>query len=510
MFDFRYQEDIEKCYDSLKIEPLYYDEYNEIYIKNNDELIDLSPCIGIYQEAEFFENYNIDKYIEFLRQFYAKSEKYDEILKEKSLEKKILFLVSEDTCQMRYRTQVNVPFISNESRMKINERLSGVFAKDEKVQVQGEIPFYDEDGNKIFTAKGIADVVKEDTVYELKFVSELKHSYFLQCACYMIALNLNKGVLFNTKNNKAYRITIPDIDNFLNLVTNTITKGHLKKYYSLDLQSRCNTRVLKFALVDIETNFNNEVMSIGIVIADAESFHEIEAKYYIITPEYKLGGVFSNALYIKGRKPDIVGSRKQIFANIENILQKHNVKSIFAYNASFDFKHLPELADYNWYDIMKVAAYKQYNSKITEDMECYSTGRLKRDYGVDNIMRMLTGNQSYCETHNALFDALDELSIIRLIGRKYSNYGCALYNAKSSFNELNLKLNLCDPDTKNNIDRPESITEKVSEITNENIAYEDADRQVKSTDNESNRQSFSKKKNNIMSFFKRFFNIITK
>lgn len=124
MFDFKYKEDIEKCYSLLEITPLDYNDHNEIRIKSNDELIDLSPCIGIYQEAEFFSNYNIDKEIELRKELDGnrKKEKYDKILSEKSIEKKILFLVSEETKQKRYRTQVNLPFVPEESRLKLIDR----------------------------------------------------------------------------------------------------------------------------------------------------------------------------------------------------------------------------------------------------------------------------------------------------------------------------------------------------------------------------------------------------
>ena len=237
----------------------------------------------------------------------------------------------------------------------------------------------------------------------------------------MIALNLPVGILINTRNNTAYRITIPNRNIFLDSVVNAVTKGRIKKYISK--RSDMN----KFAVIDTETNFDNEVMSIGVVIADKENFLPVETKYCILYPEYKRRGMYSYALKMHDKEPDIVDSRQKIIQDINYLLQKHGVNSIFAYNAKFDYKILPELSLYNWYDIMKVAAYKQHNSKITDDMECCSTGRLKRDYGVEGVMRLLTGNRSYYETHNALCDAIDELNIIKLIGIKYEKYSSAIY-----------------------------------------------------------------------------------
>ena len=71
---------------------------------------------------------------------------------------------------------------------------------------------------------------------------------------------------------------------------------------------------------------------------------------------------------------------------------------------------------------MRLAAYRQYNPRIPAWADCCSTGRLKRDYGVESMLRLLSGTRAYRETHNALFDALDELEIMRLLGHRVENY----------------------------------------------------------------------------------------
>ena len=55
MFDFKYKEDVEKCFSLLKIQKLKPKDNSLINIKSTDGLIDLSPCIGIYQEAVFLK-----------------------------------------------------------------------------------------------------------------------------------------------------------------------------------------------------------------------------------------------------------------------------------------------------------------------------------------------------------------------------------------------------------------------------------------------------------------------
>lgn len=179
------------------------------------------------------------------------------------------------------------------------------------------------------------------------------------------------------------------------------------------------------AVIDTETTWNDDVMSIGIVIADAVSFTPIDKKYYIITPECEAGGMYSNRMHYQDIKVDLQSSRENVICHLIEALQSYNVKCLFAYNARFDHRHLPELHHFKWFDIMKLAAYKQYNSKIPKKSECYGTGRLKRNYGVEPIMRILSGDEWYSESHNALYDALDELVIMRLLNHRVDQYSHA-------------------------------------------------------------------------------------
>lgn len=227
MFAFKYKEDVEHCFSLLKTKKINTGNNEVISIKNTDCLIDLSPCIGKYQEAVFFENYDMESELKFRKEMHR-----DRIMKGKlkdTLDKHILNLTAFDTRQERYNNQVKTPFVSEEQSELIKERLRTVFTGKEEVQNPCEFSFLDDYGNRIY-AKGRADVVKDDTVYELKFVSELNHDHFLQCACYIVALNLEKGILWNTRNNDMYEITVPDKKKFLDAVVNTITKGVVTEY----------------------------------------------------------------------------------------------------------------------------------------------------------------------------------------------------------------------------------------------------------------------------------------
>ncbi|MDR1271856.1 MAG: hypothetical protein LBK04_02525 [Clostridiales Family XIII bacterium] len=181
----------------------------------------------------------------------------------------------------------------------------------------------------------------------------------------------------------------------------------------------------RFAVIDTETTWGDAVMSIGAVIADSETFGLIDKKYYILTPFKDHGGMYDYALYAGGIKPDLECPREDAMNELIRFLATHDIDTIFAYNATFDFRHLPELRHLDWRDIMKLAAYRQHNQKIPSHSECYGTGRLKRGYGVENVYRMLSEDYEYCELHNALIDAIDELEIMRLLGLGLDRYASA-------------------------------------------------------------------------------------
>lgn len=185
-----------------------------------------------------------------------------------------------------------------------------------------------------------------------------------------------------------------------------------------------------FAVIDTETNWCNEVMSVGVAIADCETFKLVDAGYYILIPECLIGGMYSAVLQINGNPPATECNREEAMRDLRKLFEENYVQFVFAYNAQFDYSHLGELSDFKWYDIIKVAAYRQYNSKIPEYAECCKTGRLKRNYGVQPMMRMLADDYGYFETHNALYDALDELKIMQLLNLPFDTYNCAIINSK--------------------------------------------------------------------------------
>ena len=179
-------------------------------------------------------------------------------------------------------------------------------------------------------------------------------------------------------------------------------------------------------VIDTETTWTDDLMSIGAVIADGNDYSIIDSRYYLVDPSYRMGGMYAGVLHMPGTPGEIVNVRSEVMADMRKWLKDRSVEAIFAYNAVFDRKHLPELGDYVWHDIMRIAAYRQYNARIPETALCCKSGRLKSNYGVESIYRLLSGDRWYSEKHNGWFDAVDELKIMELMGLPLEMYEHAI------------------------------------------------------------------------------------
>lgn len=257
MFDFKYKEDVEACFKHLKTREINVPDKHEISIKGHDSLIDLSPCIGIYQEASFFKGYDIDQAIE-----YASSTHPDrpriKIPEDATIDDKILILTAYETTLNRYCTQVKTPFVTEEQCTELHTRLKTVFSPRELVQQ--DICIFFPSGSKMCQINGRLDVLKDNVVWELKYTTDLGHEDYLQCAIYMIAMQLEKGMLWNTRKNTMFEITIPDRQALMDAVVGTITKGVVNKYIDVgDLLTPFS--VVKNSLQDVQSKQNTAVYS---------------------------------------------------------------------------------------------------------------------------------------------------------------------------------------------------------------------------------------------------------
>lgn len=467
MFDFKYQEDIEDCYKMLKLTKLDIQDDNIIDVKNTDCLIDISPCIGIYQEAFFFKDYNIDYAIKFQRTINRETAEMPLYL---SLEEKILYLTYLQTKQRRYREQVNIPFVKDAESKSIRKRLEEEFDGNEPSQTNCQIVFSNNGKLPLFKAVGLIDVIKNNIIYELKFVEALQHAHFLQCACYMVATGIKQGVLWNVKNNEKYKIEVPNSNAFLQQVLYTITKHRFGTEQSVDVvekrktidigkktkvgapkitptvsskqmslfnnkveptsnfhdialenhKNNCTFIDENFAVIDVETNFEDKVVSIGVIISDGY-FNIIDGEYYLVKEEMNKPCMYSGALHIPHDYDTSITKYEKAVLSINSLLTSKNISRVFAYNAHFDKKHLPEMSSYKWYDIVKVAAYAQHNPYLPTNIDVHSSGRMKKGYKCEDMYRILSKKYKK-ELHNAVIDAEDELNIMKMLGYNIDYY----------------------------------------------------------------------------------------
>lgn len=243
MFDFKYIEDVEKAFGLLDTKCLRAGG-SVIDAPTSSGYIDLSFCIGIYQEMAYFKNSSIDKAIE------SVLARLDDVGREDygnwDLSRKILYLARLETGQVRYMNQVPLPLVPLDVKNKIVDRLSLEYADDAQVQRPCTITFSSFAGRTLFSADGLIDVWHTDgdgrqVSVELKFVSELSHVHFLQCACYVAATGAPYGVLWNVRDDAMWEIRIPDRWAFMDAVACAVTKGDVKRYNG-NLMAKLGTR----------------------------------------------------------------------------------------------------------------------------------------------------------------------------------------------------------------------------------------------------------------------------
>ncbi|MEG3825642.1 hypothetical protein MOV3098_00130 [Mesomycoplasma ovipneumoniae] len=181
------------------------------------------------------------------------------------------------------------------------------------------------------------------------------------------------------------------------------------------------TNVNKYiAVIDVETNYDSEIFSVGVVIADSANFQWFDKKYWVIKNNWKVGGMYIHKTFVPlplefREEINVVQTHKEMITQLIRFLKSYKVKNWFSYT-TFDFKHLPELhKSFEHNDISIFAKSKQFNKHIPLSAELTKNGDLKRGWNAQDIYRMLTKDQSYIETHNALLDAMDELQIMELL-----------------------------------------------------------------------------------------------
>ncbi len=228
-FDFTYAENVQSCIDLLDRRRLGVKDGTVIDIDRTDGLIDLSPAVGHYQEALFFTKYNAKD------EFFRRESPLTQFLQTKLSDNpwdNALILTAIETDQLRYNLQVDRQ-IPREVTDMLSSRLAELLPRDASVQremlLSGHAVSTSGNRTKLEIA-GVADVVYRDTVFELKYTTELSKEMFLQLGLYIAISGLPQGVLWNTRTNERWLVKVPDVKTFLNAVITCITKQDYRAF----------------------------------------------------------------------------------------------------------------------------------------------------------------------------------------------------------------------------------------------------------------------------------------
>lgn len=222
-FDFKYAENVEGCYELLDTVRLDDGAAEPIEINRNEGLIDLSPVVGSYQEAVFFDGYNAEK--ELMKN---PNELAVELAAGLSGDAwhDALVLAAVGTTQRRYADQVT-GVIPTAVKDALVARLGTQLPSDCQSQVQLSMTGQCVHSKAVKTPvqiRGVADAVHEGQVFELKFVTELSHAMFLQLGLYLVMGGYESGVLWNTRTDERWQVKVPDPQRFMNAVVRCVTK----------------------------------------------------------------------------------------------------------------------------------------------------------------------------------------------------------------------------------------------------------------------------------------------
>ena len=230
MFDYKFDEHLDEaraCLVTRELQP----PGEIIDVPTSDGLIDLSMCIGMYLEMSYFSGSAVEQYIDAWfashpgRGYLRKTD-----MDSWTLDEKILYLTVLETGQQRYYEQARRHLVTDSQLAQMRERLAAVLPADASSQVPVRVPFYSKRAPVSFKANGFADVVYQNTVYELKFTAGLSVTHYLQCAMYMIGRYLERGILWNVRTNQMVEIRIPNRQQFLDKAMVAATLGDMREY----------------------------------------------------------------------------------------------------------------------------------------------------------------------------------------------------------------------------------------------------------------------------------------
>lgn len=233
LYDYKVKEDVDACLNCIEIETIQAPA-DDIAIESKVGQIDISMCQGIYAQAVYFKNFDIELMItiawneRIAKGNFPRLPAYD---KSWPLWKKILYLVALETGQERYVKQVHENYVSADDEAKIVARLSSMFDEFTTTEKTCTVIYKNCTANGYVMGdrllRGRADLVVNDIPWELKFSGDLKGEHALQAALYAVAMNSEYAMLYNIRNGEVRKVTIPDRGKFLRMTLDCLSRHAL-------------------------------------------------------------------------------------------------------------------------------------------------------------------------------------------------------------------------------------------------------------------------------------------
>lgn len=217
MYDFVFDSELHKLFSMLNIKQIETEEDDIIIAKTKDYNISLLPAIQYYQQIIFFNDWKYEKIME---SFDPETPifKYVSKIHTKDKRKQALLLAALATNLTRYAQQATTEFMEKDQERKLYERLYSQLSPNDNVNIKINTRVL---GNEIL---GMIDVVKDGIPWFLAYTDELEKKHFLQAATYSYMLESEYAMVWNTKNNRLYKVFIEDIGLFEEQMVKTIRK----------------------------------------------------------------------------------------------------------------------------------------------------------------------------------------------------------------------------------------------------------------------------------------------
>lgn len=223
MFDYKFSEDVRDAHALLDTEVLDPPGV-EIPVPLADGLIDLSPCVGIWAEASYFEGYDLDAAVARAQKLHPKASlRYMDVSGWPG-ERLILYVTALETGQARYVSQVRDGWIPESAKIPVHGRIARHLPEDALCQVPCRASLQ-ATGYGALELDGVMDAFWDSMPWELKFTAALTEVHDLQLAGYLLATGTSEGRLLNVRTGELRRIRIRDRQAFAAQVARTVTKG---------------------------------------------------------------------------------------------------------------------------------------------------------------------------------------------------------------------------------------------------------------------------------------------